>query len=144
MGVKTGTGVIDAKKLCPDIRIIEARPELYVRYHHQIVAAVESCIHVDNVMSIDEMACRLMGPEREPENAIAIGHKIKLSVKNVGETLRCSIGIAPNRLLAKVASDMMKPDGLTVIKLEDLPHKLYRSMLWRIIYGRREVRIYFL
>ena len=125
MGVKTGTGVIDAKRLCPEIRIIEARPELYVRYHHQIVAAVESCIHVDTVMSIDEMACRLMGSEREPENAMTIGYRIKAAIRNVGETLRCSIGIAPNRVLAKVASDMQKPDGMTVITLADLPHKLY-------------------
>lgn len=126
MGVKTGTGVRDARKLCPGIKIIEARPELYVRYHHQIVEAVESCLHVDHVMSIDEMACRLMGTERAPENAIALGHKIKRTIKaQVGDYLRCSVGIAPNRLLAKVASDMQKPDGLTVIKLEDLPQKLY-------------------
>jgi DNA polymerase-4 len=126
LGVKTGTGVLDAKRLCPEIRIVVARPELYVRFHHRIIAAVESCLHVDAVLSIDEMNCRLLGTERLVDNAIALGRKVKQRIcADVGACLRCSVGIAPNRFLAKVASDMQKPDGLTVIQLQDLPHALY-------------------
>lgn len=130
VGIKTGTAVHEAKRLCRHIRIIEARPLLYVRIHHAIIAAVESCLHVDSVLSIDEMACRLLGAERLEENAMAIARQVKKKIKtDVGEYLRCSIGLAPNRFLAKVAADMQKPDGLTVIRPDDIPRKLYTLAL---------------
>ena len=53
LGVKTGTIVSDAKQLCPGLVLVEARHELYVEYHHRIVEAVESCIPVTAVMSVD-------------------------------------------------------------------------------------------
>jgi DNA polymerase IV len=125
-GVKTGTSVGDAKKLCPQIHIVEARPALYVEYHHKLIDAVESCSHVDEVYSIDEMVCKLTGRWREREKAIALAGEIKKTIaKKVGTELRSSIGIAPNIFLAKTASDMQKPDGLVVIDLPDLPQCLF-------------------
>jgi DNA polymerase IV len=124
-GVKTGTGVREAKRMCPGLRIVVARPELYVRYHHRIVEAVESCVHVSSVHSIDEMACRLLSNECEPGRAVEIAGAIKAAIRGVGDTLGCSIGIASNRILAKVAADMQKPDGLTVIQKHELPERLY-------------------
>jgi DNA polymerase-4 len=125
-GVKTGTLVAEARRLCPNIHFVEARHGLYVQYHNDIVNAVESCIPVTAVLSIDEMASRLMGSERTVERAIALSKKIKRTIQEkVGATLRCSIGLAPNRFLAKVASDMQKPDGLVVIQEKDLPDILY-------------------
>jgi DNA polymerase IV len=125
-GVRTGTGVKDAKRICPSIQLVEARHELYVQYHHRIVEAVDTCVPVTIVASIDEMACQLMGRERPVSNAMQLGAKIKQTIREkVGSTLRCSIGLAPNRFLAKVASDMQKPDGLTVIRLSQLPANLY-------------------
>ncbi|MCK6559858.1 DNA polymerase [bacterium] len=125
-GVKTGTIVRDAKKLCPKIQLVEARHRVYVEYHHKIVQAVESCLPVAAVLSIDEMACRLIGRERELEKALAFGRKIKQALREkVGSTLRCSVGLAPNRFLAKVATDLQKPDGLVVIRAEDLPGILH-------------------
>jgi DNA polymerase-4 len=125
-GVKTGTMVSEARRLCPEIRLIEARHKLYVEYHHAIVQAVESCLPVAVVMSIDEMACRLMGSEQAVEKATGIAQNIKRAIREkVGSTLRCSVGLAPNRFLAKVASDMQKPDGLVVIRPADLPEILY-------------------
>ncbi len=68
--------------------------------------------------------------ENESQNAAKLAAKIKQGLrKNVGEYLRCSIGIAPNCYLAKVATDMQKPDGLVFINLEDLPQKLYSLKL---------------
>ncbi|MDZ7362877.1 MAG: DNA polymerase [candidate division KSB1 bacterium] len=129
-GVKTGTLVGEAKKLCPQIRLIEARHQLYVEYHHAIVQAVESCLPVAVVMSIDEMACRLIGSEQQLEKATRLAKNIKQAIRDkVGKTLRCSIGLAPNRFLAKVASDMQKPDGLVVIEDSDLPQILYSLKL---------------
>jgi DNA polymerase IV len=125
-GVKTGTRVSDARVLCPNIQFIQARPEKYIEIHNKIVEAVESCIHVSDVMSIDEMRCNLTGRDRLEPEARKIALQIKAAIKaSVGPFLTSSIGIAPNPMLAKVASDMQKPDGLTVINTEDLPHKLH-------------------
>jgi DNA polymerase IV len=124
-GVKTGTRVSDAKRMCPGIVFVEGRHQLYVEMHHRIVGAVESCIPVASVLSIDEMACRLMGSERRIARAVEIAQAIKRAIKQqAGETLRCSIGLAPNRYLSKIASDMQKPDGLTVLLRDELPGSL--------------------
>lgn len=125
-GVKTGTFVRDAKRMCPILRIVTARPAVYVQYHHHIIAAVEQCLPVVGIHSIDEMSCRLIGDERQPHRAAKLAQQIKQSIyKNVGECLRCSVGIAPSRFLAKVAADMQKPDGLTIITRDQLPERLY-------------------
>src|SRR5207244_2596602 len=71
-GIKTGTMVRDARQLCPELCVVEARPKLYVETHHKIVAAVDSCLPVDARLSIDEMICRLQGDERRPEAAVAL------------------------------------------------------------------------
>ena len=125
-GVRTGTLVAEARKLCPDIRFVEARPAVYVDLHHHLVEAIESCLHVDRVMSIDEVACRLTGSDRQRSRALALADRIKRAIaERVGAELRSSIGIAPNIFLAKLASDMQKPDGCVVIEDADLPDCLY-------------------
>ncbi|NJK91945.1 MAG: DNA polymerase [Blastochloris sp.] len=125
-GVKTGTNVGEAKKMCPGLHLIEARHAKYVKYHHALVEAVESCLHVDRVMSIDEMACELPTNLRATEQTLSLARRIKQTIsQKVGAQLRCSIGIAPNVFLAKTASDMQKPDGLVVLQSEDLPHRLH-------------------
>ncbi len=129
-GIRTGTQVGAAKRSCPGLVIVEARHELYIEFHHAIMAAVESALHVDVVHSIDEMSCRLMGAEREPPRALEIAASVKASIRHaIGDYVRCSIGIAPNRVLGKVASDMQKPDGLVVIREEELPQRLYGLQL---------------
>ena len=115
-GVKTGTMVKDARQMCPEMVFVEARHEIYVDYHHRIVEAVESCLPVTAVLSIDEMACRLIGRERPLMAAMRLAQRVKQAVKDqVGSTLRSSVGLAPNRYLAKIASDMEKPDGLVAL-----------------------------
>lgn len=125
-GIRTGTPVWQARKLCKDIVFVQARPSIYVEIHHRIITAVESCTPVGEVLSIDEMACELMGSDREEANAIKLGRQIKRAIYDqVGEVLHSSIGIAPNRFLAKTASNMQKPDGLVVIRQNELPGRLY-------------------
>jgi DNA polymerase IV len=115
-GVRTGTQVGEAKRLCPGILLVEARHELYVEYHHRVVEAVESCVPVTSVMSIDEMACRLLGREQPLLAALELAREVKAAVRRkAGSTLRCSVGLATNRYLSKVASDMEKPDGLVAL-----------------------------
>jgi DNA polymerase IV len=125
-GVKTGTGVAEARWRCPDITLILADHAKYVEIHHLAVAAVDRIAPVRQVLSIDEMECELTGRWCERERAIGLAHRIKQEIEHtVGECLRSSIGIAPNTLLGKLASDMQKPNGLTVIELQDLPERLY-------------------
>lgn len=128
-GVKTGTKVADARKMCPGIQFIEARHRIYVEYHNKIVEAVESCVPVTDVMSIDEVACELMGRENKLDNAKDLAMKIKSAIYKVGSQLHCSIGIAPSKYLSKVASDMQKPNGLTIIEKKQLPQILYSLKL---------------
>ena len=124
-GVRTGTQVGEAKRMCPGLLLIEARHEVYVDYHHRIVEAVESCLPVTSVMSIDEMACRLMGREQPLLAALELGREVKAAVRRkAGATLRCSVGLATNRYLAKVASDMEKPDGLVALTPDVLQNAL--------------------
>jgi DNA polymerase-4 len=129
-GIKTGTPIYEAKRMCPQLICVKANHEKYVDYHHRAIKEVENHIPVSAVCSIDEIACYLMDNENSPQRATAIAKSIKRGLaKNVGEYIRCSIGIAPNRYLAKVATDLQKPDGLTVIEPHELPHKLYGMQL---------------
>lgn len=124
-GVKTGTRVFEARRLCPGIQFVEAKHKVYVEYHHKLIEAVESCLPVTTVMSIDEMACRLTGSHRNIERATELALLVKQKIREVGSELGCSVGLAPNRYLSKVASDMQKPNGLTIIRRSDIPRKLY-------------------
>ena len=129
-GVKTGTPIWQARKLCQGLTIVLARPEVYIRFHHQILAAIDTCIPVKAVLSVDECVCELMGTEREPAQAEKIAYAVKAAIfQRVGTALRCSIGIAPNGYIAKVAADMKKPDGLTLIQQHELPDILYQLKL---------------
>ena len=129
-GVKTGTEVAEAKRLCPGLVLVEARHKLYVEYHYRIVEAVESCLPVTAVLSVDEMACRLMGRERPLLAAMELGRRVKARIlERVGPMMRSSVGLATNRYLAKVASDMEKPDGLVALPLDILPYALRQLAL---------------
>ncbi|HVU44569.1 MAG TPA: hypothetical protein VHD85_00495 [Terracidiphilus sp.] len=143
-GVKTGTIVSDAKRLCPGLILVEGRHELYTEYHHRIVKAVESCVPVTAILSVDEMACRLMGRERTLLAALELGMRVKRCIREqVGQHLRSSVGLATNRYLAKVASDMQKPDGLVALTLDILPEAL-RTLELRDLPGigaRTEIRL---
>ena len=129
-GIKTGTKVSAARRLCPDLQLVESRPALYVKYHKEIIEAVNTVLPVEQVHSIDEMSCKLIGRERNPDYAVLLAKDIKQAIKErVGKYLLCSIGIAPNRFLSKVASNMEKPNGMTLITEDELPQKLYSLSL---------------
>ncbi len=125
-GVKTGVLVGDARRMCPGLVLVTGNHETYIRVHHQIRDAIDAVIPVHSVCSVDEFACRLARDERPPERAAEVARRIKRSIAvRCGAFLKCSIGIAPNRFLAKVAADMRKPDGLTIIERHELPQCLY-------------------
>lgn len=125
-GVKTGTRISDARVMCPGIAIVESKPAEYIRMHHRIIEAVESCIHVEGVLSIDEMWAWLPYNLREKHVVEGIAKQIKERVaEDVSAVITVSIGAAPNKYLAKIASKMRKPDGLFVIEHGDLPDVLH-------------------
>ncbi|CAN5372619.1 DNA polymerase IV [soil metagenome] len=125
-GIGTGTPVWEARRLCRDLIVTPARHQEYVAFHDAIVAEIWTHIPVTQVCSIDEVACRLLDNENSRDAAVALAKRIKAGIRaNVGECLTSSIGIAPNRLLAKLASDLQKPDGLIVFAEADLPHALF-------------------
>ncbi len=144
LGVATGTKVADAKKKCPGIVLIEGNHSEYAKYSHAIAAAVDRCCPVAHTPSIDEMVCELIGREREPPRARAIALEIKQAIyTDVGVALRCSIGMAPNRYLAKIASDMQKPDGLIGLLPSQLPRAIAHLDLRALpgVGARREARL---
>ncbi|HTE41783.1 MAG TPA: hypothetical protein VK629_13210 [Steroidobacteraceae bacterium] len=125
-GVTTGTPVWEAVERCPEIKLVEARPARYVELHHELMDIIQCCIPHGKAESIDEVPCYLIGRERQRVSAEAIARAIKQALLDrFGTAIRCSIGIAPNRFLAKTASDIVKPDGLTVIEQHELPGKLH-------------------
>lgn len=124
-GIKTGTKVFEARKMCPDIKFVSTGHKKYVEYHHKIIEAVHKVCPVERVLSIDEMVCSLMGREQELENALEIGRRVKqIILDEVGECLTSSVGLGPNITIAKIASDLQKPNGLVAIPQEQLVQKI--------------------
>jgi DNA polymerase-4 len=132
-GISTGTPVWEAKLKCRHLLVTPARHDRYVEFHDAIVAEIWRHISVTSICSIDEVACRLLDNENSREAATALARRIKAGIRSqVGDCLTSSVGIAPNRLLAKLASDLQKPDGLVVFEGADLPHALYPLALREI------------
>ncbi|HAJ02443.1 MAG TPA: type VI secretion protein ImpB, partial [Brevundimonas sp.] len=74
-GIRTGTRVMDARKLCPGLAVVEARPDLYVTVHKQIMAEIDRHLPIWKVCSIDEAVCELTGPQRLEANAIPLARR---------------------------------------------------------------------
>ncbi|MCB1680577.1 MAG: impB/mucB/samB family protein [Alphaproteobacteria bacterium] len=129
-GIKTGTMIRDAKKMCPNLTCVLARHDKYVEYHHKIVDEIALHTPINKIWSIDELSSRLPPSRRSVEAATEVALRIKRGIReHVGSAITCSIGIAPNSLLAKIAGDMKKPDGLTILRQEDLPGPLFDLQL---------------
>lgn len=124
-GLRTGTPVSEARRRCPDLVLVEARPTVYVEMHRQLIALIERCIPIAQVCSIDEVLCQLSPTERTPSRARALAEHVKATLRaEFGSILTCSIGIAPNPFLAKTAADLEKPDGLVLLDTDELPQRL--------------------
>jgi DNA polymerase IV len=124
IGIKMGTPVREARALCPHIMIVAARPEHYVRLHHAILNSIGRIVPIEAVRSIDELVCHLLNNEQARARELALDIKAALA-HDIGPTLTCSIGVGPNELIAKIGAEMRKPDGLVIIKPDDLPGALY-------------------
>lgn len=124
-GLKRNSRVAEARQICPGLVVVEARPAVYIDYHRRLRDVIASCTPELTVQSIDEVTARVAGLINTRIDAEKLAHAIKAKItREVGPLLRSSIGIAPTWLLAKVASDMQKPDGLVILDDEDLPARL--------------------
>jgi DNA polymerase IV len=141
-GIKTGTIVSEAKKLCPSVVIIEARHHLYVKYHNALHEILKHFFVDIHPLSIDEMSCVLNARQQKSdlgELAAAVKKKMR---ETLGDIITCSIGVGPNVFLAKVASDLQKPNGFTLFQ-DDYTPKLFQCELRDLpgIGRRMEIRL---
>ena len=129
-GVKMGTRQDEARQLCPGIVFRVVKHDVCVRYHHAILAAVNTVIPVHRVWSIDECSCLLTGPDQELTRAMALGRALQAAVlAQVSPALRCSVGLGPTRLLAKIAAGLEKPGGLHWLSPLVLPDRISHMAL---------------
>ena len=123
-GCKNVMRVPDAKLLCPDLVLVTQRPDLFRRAHNALLNEISCEIPIETVKSIDELSCKLdKATIADPEGlAVKIKERIR---KNVGDQITCSIGFAANRLLAKIACKIDKPNGVTIWHPKDMPEPLF-------------------
>jgi len=126
-GVKTGMNVWEAKRCCPRLILVPGDNAKYTATCVKLIAIFKRYTPLVELFSIDEAFLDITGSFTLFHTAAHIATSIKKRIKDT-LGLRCSIGIAPNKLLAKLASGLRKPDGLVTIKhdevaslLEDLP-----------------------
>lgn len=124
-GVKTGMNTWEARQKCPHIIFVVGDNRKYTWTSSQIIKLLHQFTPLVEVFSIDEAFLDVTGSMSLFGSAERIAHLMKAEIKHhFGIT--CSIGIAPNKLLAKLASDMQKPDGLTIIRPEEISRVLDR------------------
>lgn len=142
LGVPNVIRVPEAKRLCPDLVLVTQRPDLFRRAHNALLNEIACEIPIDTVKSIDELTCKLSPRDiRDPEG---LASRLKRRIaENVGPHITCSIGFAANRLLAKLACKVDKPNGVTIWRPDAMPGPLLKLPLSEIsgIGGRMERRL---
>ncbi|HMZ01886.1 MAG TPA: DNA polymerase IV [Burkholderiaceae bacterium] len=139
MGVHSGMGLMKAAALAPNAILLPADFDEYRRLSRAFKSAVAELAPVIEDRGIDEIYIDLseVPGAREPVGfdplggARALAQEIKNNVRRA-TGLSCSVGLAPNKLLAKICSDLDKPDGLTVVMPEDLPTRIWPLPVRRI------------
>ena len=130
-GVRSAMPIFEARRLCPNGVFLPVRRRRYQEVSQQVMEVLETVSPLVEQVSIDEAFIDITGTEslHGPETALIV--KIKEAIKH-RTSLTCSIGIAPNRFLAKIASEMNKPDGWTIINEEDVAALLQKLPINKI------------
>jgi DNA polymerase-4 len=118
-GCHSAQPMVTAKRLCPHALVLPVRMDAYRRASDRMSALLDEFCPLVEPLSIDEAFLDLTGTERLLGPAAGVARRLKLRIRSE-LNLGASVGLAPNKFLAKLASDMEKPDGLTVIRPEDL------------------------
>ena len=134
-GVKTGMRLNEAMLICPDLIPVETHPDRYREYHVKIINVLKRYSEEVIPKSIDEALVSLRNYKLIYKSPAEVAKRIKTEIKNkVGDVLTCSIGIAPNAFLAKLASNLKKPDGLEIIDEENID-KILSSLVLQDLPG---------
>jgi DNA polymerase IV len=130
-GLHTGMRLKEAKPLCPGLLCVNTEAGPYRAVHKKFMAILYDLAGPEvRPCSIDEAVIPLSLNWYGSDKAHALAHRIKERFRTeLGEYIRCSIGIAPNGFLAKLATDLQKPDGLVEITLEETRNILSRLQL---------------
>lgn len=131
-GVKTGMRLTDCKILCPQIIPVLARPYRYRQYHVQIMEVLNRFCSKEEIMakSIDEAVVNLTSYRMVYKDLSALALQIKKGIRETcGEFVKCSIGIAPNSFLAKLGTELQKPDGFVQITPDNIDEHLSKLTL---------------
>ncbi|TVY08264.1 DNA polymerase IV [Paenibacillus cremeus] len=123
LGVKTGMQVREAQRLCPEIIFIKPNFDLYRQFSRRFMKIVYEYSPLVEAMSIDECYVDITG-SKVFGTPLEIAHRIQERIREELH-LPCSIGVAPNKLLAKMASDMKKPNGISVLRKRDVSEILW-------------------
>lgn len=124
-GISTGMQVQKALRICPSLILIKPNFHLYRKYSNAFMQIAYSYTPLLEAVSIDECYLDITG-SRQFGTPLEIAEAIQRRImEELG--LPCSIGIAPNKLLAKIASDLKKPSGITVLRLRDVPNVLWKK-----------------
>ena len=133
VGVRSGMPISQAWRLCPEAVYLPPNFPLYIRVSSEIMAIARKYADKFEQWGIDEAFLDVTGKVTNYEEAEVLAARIKREIKEK-ENLTCSIGVGPNKLVAKVASDFQKPDGLTVVRDEEVEVFLaplpVRKLLW--------------
>jgi len=113
-GIRSGLPISQAYRLCPDAIYVRPNWHLYGNLSNKVMDIMKAFATRLEQVSIDEAFLDVTDKVQNYDDARKLGVALKTSVKH-GTGLTCSIGIAPNKSVAKIASDMQKPDGLTVV-----------------------------
>jgi len=125
LGLKFGVRMREARQMIPDMQFRPARHDVYVDYHHRIKRAVERILPVEATHSVDEFSFRLSGAAQDLQTALGLAAQMRARIyKDVGPEMRCSIGLGSSLLLAKLAGELHKPDGLGWLLPDVLPEKI--------------------
>ncbi|OBR63152.1 DNA polymerase IV [Paenibacillus oryzae] len=124
-GVKTGMTVAQGMKRCPDMILIKPDFDLYRKYSRGFMEIARQYSPLVESISIDECYIDITGSKMFG-TPLEIAEALQQRIKKEWQ-LPCSIGLAPNKLLAKMASDMKKPNGLTVLRIRDVPRLLWHK-----------------
>jgi len=132
-GVRSGMPISKAWKLCPEAIYLPVNYELYVKVSNEIMDILRKYAGKFEQWGIDEAFLDVTSKVKDYMEAEALAKQIKTEIHEK-EKLTCSVGIGPNKLVAKIASDFQKPDGLTIVK-EDEAEKFLaplpvRKLLW--------------
>ncbi len=121
LGVFSAMGMMKAAKLAPDAWLLPANFDAYRHYSRLFKQAVRNIAPQVEDRGIDEIYIDLTDL---PEDTLPLAQRIKQAVHEA-TGLSCSIGIAPNKLLAKICSELDKPDGVTILSMDDVPTRIW-------------------